>query len=333
MRPHKASHAGEYRLVSAFSQIAFVAALLAGTSPTTWALSCPPGQYDNSGVCTDAPAGSYSPGGDPAPLAATPAPKGGYVPTAAASTYKLAELGFYVSQTGQSAQTPAPPGFFVDSPGASEAMPAQPGYFVAQTGQSSQTPAPVGSYVATAGATSAALCPADSTSFGSSPACRQGTVAAADTVSPDFVLSAGPIQGAADFSHLITGTNVSMDLGYSDLLTDLTLLDLTLDGTDAALFGVQGFTAGMVLHEGESAPFTVVSLATLDPGYYLFNLHWVTDQWADLGQTGRELDYPIGFQVSVPAPGTLIRTFCGLAVAGLTRRRCSTARDRETASS
>ena len=316
----------------------------------TTATQAPAGTYvANTGqsAATKAPAGSYvaSAGQTVATQAAagtyvdtqgasqaTPAPAGTYVSTEGASQPTPAPIGSYVANTGQTTASLAPVGTYVDIEGASQVTPAPAGSFVGTQGASQATLAPVGSYVAVSGAISAEPCPTDSNSYGGSVACRQTTPAAAISpfiVSPDFSSTYGT-DGSYDLGAFFINDpksisfdifNISNDLGFSDLLTDLSILNIQFAGVHADYFSLNNLFSIDVIHEQESKSFDF----TITPDMYEsfdVTMSISTDQYADFNANGREFTFNFFgtvLPIDVPEPSAFILMMTGIA--GLFYRR------------
>lgn len=313
-----------------------------------------PGYYvSNSGATsqTAAPVGRYvSTSGATAPTLASPgsfvntiaatqptlAPLGSYVSTSGATAPTLAAPGTYVNTVGATAATFTPVGSYVPTAGAIAPTLASKGYFVANTGSATQTAAPIGQYVNTVGAGVASACPNGSSSYGASVACRVGAnlnTVAGVTVSPQFntilgtsgsiVLGAG-VNGAQFSSNLMV-LNSSTDLGFSNVLTDLTLLGGTISGGNASLFSLSGFTPSTVLHEGglNSLSLSLLFDSTgVAPGTYTTLLTFVTDQNNTFGTAGKSYDFKLSATVTaVPEPETYAMLLAGLGLVGWAVRR------------
>ena len=286
------------------------------------------------------PAGKYSTvTGATSPLVANLAPVGTYVPTPGASAPTLAPPGTFVAFEGATAPTPAPVGRYVPTAGSSTALLAPAGTYVPTAGASAPTPAPAGYfvpdegaaaptmaangyYVAGAGQIDQILCPTGSNSYGAGVACRDTsesiTGGGAAVVGPAFgssLGSAGPVVLAslqAGEAISVQVSNDSSDLGAPNVLTDLTLLDVILGGADGAQFVLEGFTPGTVLSEGGLLDLALRPLAGF-AGAYDLTLTFVTDQFADPGQMGKQFEYRLSGSVT-PVPEA---SAWGMALAGL----------------
>ncbi len=251
---------------------------------------------------------------------------GTYIDSSAATAARLAAPGYYVATAGASAQTPAQIGAFVDmsaatneniaTPGtyiyrsaATAATRAAPGYYVATAGASAQTPAQIGYYVATeggtspffatpgfyvpfAGATAALRCPAGTTSYVASAACRltqSSHPGGQYVVSPYLWTDSGTtlvltnLTGAV--TNRITLRNVSTDVGHADPLTDLTILGASFSGRNPSAFSAV-FVPPVLLHEGTPYDLEISVVAPTTQSVQAV-LSLPTDQYASLGVTGR----------------------------------------------
>ncbi len=211
--------------------------------------------------------------------------------------------------------------------GQSTATPAPPGYYVPGSGATAALAAPVGSYVATIGSAAAEPCPADSESYGGSPACRalaEGAVGSTGVASPQFTANADfnlGMVGNGPSSLAFTLQNFSNDLGFADKVSDLTLLSYAFTGLDAGFFSLGGFTPGTVLHEGDLLNL----LLSFDPthaGVFSATLQFFTDQYASFGADGKTFSYTVTATVAaVPEPPALALAFSGLGALGWLARR------------
>ncbi|MDF7823361.1 hypothetical protein P4B35_05000, partial [Pontiellaceae bacterium B12227] len=268
-----------------------------------------PGTYSETGYKpgTPAPLGHYVPtAGATAPV---PAPPGYYIDVTGASaatqqtppgTYAIggasapipAPVGTYVSTTGASGATAAHPGTYVPTEGATSALLVQPGYYVSTSGASEQTPAQPGTYVPTAGATVAFLCPAGTTSYVASVACRIIDSAVSneppEIVGPQFVwLDESPVvlnDASSPTSFTFTVQNVSTDLAATHELTSVTILSGAFVGADATRFFVSN-SFPITLFEGQTQDLNVTFSGSTEPAVNA-QLALITDQYASIGQTG-----------------------------------------------
>ena len=89
---------------------------------------------------------------------------------------------------------------------------------------------------------------------------------------------------------------------------------MTVSGTDASSFVVEGFTAGSVIAKGGSLPVTVRLNATGVPGLKTAMLTIATDEGAAVGGSGSTFSFPLSGDVS-PPPVITGFTFNGNALA------------------
>jgi len=145
------------------------------------------------------------------------------------------------------------------------------------------------------------------------------------------VFDSDPPSGATlDFGVVDAGSSAWLALEVGNItddcdvpgptLNELTLIDVLLDGPDADLFSLSGFTPGMVLCPSESANFTVMFQPEFPAGVMHATLTFVTDQGAPFGWPGQVFTYQL--------TGTAVREPCTaglLALGGLAmiRRRKS----------
>jgi len=299
-----------------------------GASATTPAA---PGYYVPTTGATSAiqaPLGTYVPGSGAS--AATPAAPGYYVPTTGATSAIQAPLGTYVPGSGASAATPAAPGYYVPTTGATSAVQAPHGYFVPTSGQSAPTPAPVGYYVPTTGATAALPAPVGTTA----PEIASFAVRSSDPLvprggdvigpiydsftAPNDPIALGSIAGPTSFT--LDLKNISSDLGFSSLLTDLSLLSFSITGLGAGDVSVLNWNPSLVLHEGDSY-LLQLQVAPSATGSFSPTLTIFTDEFAPVGMPGASYSYPIEFS-AVPEPSTISMSICGgIGIGGALLRR------------
>jgi hypothetical protein len=113
------------------------------------------------------------------------------------------------------------------------------------------------------------------------------------------------------FSHntlYLDLANISGDPG-APALTDLTLISESLSGASA--FGLTGFKAGTVLHEGKDVVLPI-TFAPGSAGSFSANLTFVTDESAALGAAGDTFSYLLEGSAAVPEPGSLLLLSAGL---------------------
>ncbi len=141
------------------------------------------------------------------------------------------------------------------------------------------------------------------------------------SVVPDGTISFGDVvtQGIQMLS--ITNTTTDAELGS---LTGLTLLSFQLSGPDAGLFSLTGFTAGTVLGKGETLDLGVVFNAGAMLGAHAATLSLLTDEAAELGQTGNGFSYTLSAATiaaaPVPEPEMAVLLLAGLGVIGMRMR-------------
>ena len=115
--------------------------------------------------------------------------------------------------------------------------------------------------------------------------------------------------------------NLSNDLGFSDLLTDLSILNIQFTGVHADYFSLNNLFSIDVIHEQESQNFDF----TITPDMYEsfdVTMSISTDQYADFNANGREFTFNFFgtvLPVDVPEPSAFILMMTG--VAGLFYRR------------
>ena len=138
-------------------------------------------------------------------------------------------------------------------------------------------------------------------------------------------LDFGTIPQADAKSLALTITNSSTDSnGGNASLTDLTLLDAQLSGTNADLFSITEFTARTVLHESDPLTLTIKYLGTGDHGDKSAVLTISTDVGAALGAAGATYTYQIS-AILAPEPSALVMlAMAGLFVGGMAWRRKTT---------
>lgn len=240
----------------------------------------------------------------------TIAPAGSFVPNVGASSATPAPKGYFVSAEGQLFATAAAPGYYVSEIGATAATPAPKGYYTANAASISPIATPPGTYVPEEASTFGLICPQDSTSFGAAPACRSGIISMMNpsTVSPSFDSSYGLEEtinlGAIDINMTETIDfsifNSSSDLGYADMLTDLSILSAELSGVNADMFSLNGFMNGTILSELESSSFAINILSMIETSFDV-DLTFTTDQFATFGALGQSFTFNfVGRFVDIP---------------------------------
>jgi cyclophilin family peptidyl-prolyl cis-trans isomerase len=135
-------------------------------------------------------------------------------------------------------------------------------------------------------------------------------------------LDFGTIASADTKSLFLKITNSSTDSNGGDTtLTDLTLLDAQLSGTNAGLFSIAGFTAGSVLHESDSLTLEIKYNGAGQHGDRSAVLTILTDEGAALGASGTTYSYNIS-AVLAPEPSSFVMfAIAGLFAGGMVWRR------------
>ena len=123
------------------------------------------------------------------------------------------------------------------------------------------------------------------------------------------------VEGQTVSRLLQIGNITPDDNGGGVDLTDLTLLDVVFDGSDASMFSLTGFTPGMRFSKDDWQDFYVSFSPTGLPGERSATMTLVTDQGAPLGQSGDEFTFYLSGQ-TVPAPPSAVM-LAGLGVTGL----------------
>lgn len=116
--------------------------------------------------------------------------------------------------------------------------------------------------------------------------------------------------------------NTTDSNGGDDALTDLTLLDIQIDGIDSDVFSVMNFTPGTVVSKGDSIMIDLVFAPDAVEG--LFDdatLTLETDQGAALGSDGLDFVFSLQGESIVPEPTSLLLLATGGLLAIKRRRR------------
>lgn len=289
----------------------------AGTGATEQTIT-PPG-YFTSGFGFASPVAA-APGSFvslPGQTEAILAQPGYFAAGTAATEQTITPPGYFTSDFGSTAPIAAAPGSYISLPGQTEAILAQPGYFAAGTAATEQTPAPPGFFTADLGSPQAiavppgtyasgeantfgTICPQDSTSYGAAPACRSGMLSIMNpaTIGPAFDTNFGTggsynlglldINQAGALDFMIA--NISNDLGYADMLTDLSLLDAEISGINANLFSLDGFNIGTVLSEQGETNFAINFFSAIET-FFNIDVTFSTDQYASFGMPGQSFTF------------------------------------------
>lgn len=141
-------------------------------------------------------------------------------------------------------------------------------------------------------------------------------------IAPDSILDFGDVPQADTKSLFLEVSNITADPDGGDTtLTDLTLISALITGDDAELFSVEGFTAGTVLHAGDSLSVEIAYNGTGEHGDRAAVLTIVTDEGAVYGMDGNGFVWQIEASLQ-PEPGSLVLlAIAGLVIGGITWRR------------
>ncbi len=144
----------------------------------------------------------------------------------------------------------------------------------------------------------------------------QALIVTSDSGTPTLTLTGtgvGPAfqatPGSLSFGDVPAGEAPSLPLSVSNAtpdpdlgnLTNLTLLSAQITGPDAALFSLQGFTAGTVLGKNAAVNLSVVFNASAPPGVKTATLTIQTDEGTAFGGSGQ------GF--TIPLSGATLQTY------------------------
>jgi hypothetical protein len=123
-------------------------------------------------------------------------------------------------------------------------------------------------------------------------------------------------------SLFLNVSNASTDPnGGNPALTDLTLLNAEITGSDSGLFLIVGFTPGTVLHQGDLLTLEITYNGTGAHGERSAMLTIVTDEGVAIGASGDAFTYQITASLA-PEPSSLVLLAVGgLFLGGLTWRR------------
>ncbi len=120
-----------------------------------------------------------------------------------------------------------------------------------------------------------------------------------------FDFGSVPPGNTATLEGLIRNASTDDDLGRADL-TDLTLVDITLEGPDAPMFDLIGLTPGIVLHKGEEVALVIEFSPTGPAGSFGASVTIVTDEGAVVGEPGATFTYQLTGAAAVPEPATFM---------------------------
>ena len=143
-------------------------------------------------------------------------------------------------------------------------------------------------------------------------------------VAPGGSIDFGDVEEGQSFSQLLEVSNVTPDdLGE---LTRLTLLSYSFMGTDAGMFSLTNFTAGMTLDSNDSFSFDISFAAGSALGPHAAELVLLTDQGVALGADGESFHYNLAANttapvIAIPEPATAALLAAGLGCLGMMVRR------------
>jgi len=186
----------------------------------------------------------------------------------------LCSVGFLLSGAGSPANAaPQCAAGFFSTTGEEPCISAPAGYFTAGTGSFVPGAAPAGTFQNSLAQVSANNCLPGRASRGGAVQCEAVGAGIPSALGPEYNSDFGTggrtlfgrlgVDGGTGltgpFSFDITVTNDAIDYGLDTDQTssDLTLISAIFRGEEGSLWAIDGFTAGMVLGEGESATFTV----------------------------------------------------------------------------
>jgi len=141
-------------------------------------------------------------------------------------------------------------------------------------------------------------------------------------LAPGSTLDFGTVPQADLKSLILNVSNASTDPnGGNTALTDLTLLNAEITGTDAGLFSIVGFTPGALLHESDLLSLEIAYNGTGAHGDRSAVLTFFTDEGAAIGASGNVFTYQISASLA-PEPSSLVLlAIAGLFLGGLAWRR------------
>ena len=138
-------------------------------------------------------------------------------------------------------------------------------------------------------------------------------------VAPNGTIDFGDVHKGQSFSQMLEVSNITPD---DDLggLTRLTLLSYKFSGTDAGMFSLTNFTAGMTLDKNGSFIFDISFAAGSALGHHATDLVLLTDQGVALGADGESFKYNLTAN-TIPEPATVALMAAGLGCLGLLMAR------------